>query len=273
MVRIENNGEFVAGVDQGRYRVAVEDLPFGYWVKSIKYGSSDITREPLNVGVGASSQLEITLTRIPQSPRGVTLSGRVPKIPPEIPAGQTWVTLISNGPEKSRTGAVKLGSDGAFEFKGVPAGNYRLGTIVTAAVNGLTWDRNAAIKVVVMDEDLTMDASIFEGSSVAIRVVDRNGKGIESGPNLSVTFTPLVVGDPIDLIIGGALAVEAPGPTGIPRALLPSGAYDVVVSNDGSRSFQMLSVKSVTSGAVNLRKERLSANGQTPVEPIIITLN
>jgi hypothetical protein len=137
-------------VPEMEYRATIENLPAGYAVKSFTFGSSDLQTKilqlstvvsvnPLNTAstIGVPRDISIVLQRvpIPRSP-GVQISGRI--------QGDPNRSIYISGVPGS------IYADGAFEFRGVPAGRH---TIVTLDNPGR--DRALAASIVVGDRDLS----------------------------------------------------------------------------------------------------------------------
>jgi hypothetical protein len=66
---IQADGSFSIGVVRGEQRVLVENLPAGFSVRSITYGSVNLLVNPLNVTTPLTSEIVVTLQRTSQSQR------------------------------------------------------------------------------------------------------------------------------------------------------------------------------------------------------------
>jgi hypothetical protein len=103
------------------YNVALEDLPEGYAVKAMMYGSDDLRKGTLKLsnsapaspfGATSPQSLSITLTHTPATPPpGARITGRSPLVGDEI--------YISGKPGT-------LYTDGTFEFVGVAPGLHSI---------------------------------------------------------------------------------------------------------------------------------------------------
>jgi hypothetical protein len=68
LVGVRADGSFRVPMPPGEWRIAIQNLPAGYSVKSALAGSTDLLREPLNTSDGAGS-IEVTLEYRPQPAR------------------------------------------------------------------------------------------------------------------------------------------------------------------------------------------------------------
>jgi hypothetical protein len=117
----------------GRYTISPARLPLGYYLKSITYGSVDVTRSPITVATeSTSTQLQILLTKTPPAGEqaGLKVSGRVLGME-NVPAGAALrlslqMNTTVNKQALLRLGEVLVNGDGTFEIDGVPAGEYRI---------------------------------------------------------------------------------------------------------------------------------------------------
>jgi hypothetical protein len=158
-----NQSTTVTQTTSAGFRVSVENLPADYEVKSMTYGSVDLTKDPLRVGVvggtasfstaAVSGPPGTTVIRIisfgPSTNSTFTLStmlGASAASPTEI-----MVTLAKKQPTsgnsgvrvtgRARAGEIReiylsgvhgtLFEDGTFEFHGVPPGRHSVATVDT----------------------------------------------------------------------------------------------------------------------------------------------
>jgi hypothetical protein len=116
------DGTFTIGdVGFGEYEVAVESLPPGMYVSSIRSGPRDVLAGRLQVGVGPDVRLDITL-----SSRGATVQGRVIDRVGD-PARGAQVVLVPEYPYRRRPDRYITGltdDDGVFQLNSVPPGSY-----------------------------------------------------------------------------------------------------------------------------------------------------
>lgn len=118
------------GIDAGTYAVTVDPLPLGYYVQSMTYGSTDLTKSPLVLTAKLDNpivDLVLSRTRPSGTPRGVKLSGRVINQNPAGPKPSSLMTLFNFRDNTYFTmGLVDAMEDGSFEIDGVPPGRYAL---------------------------------------------------------------------------------------------------------------------------------------------------
>jgi len=276
LTTVDRNGAFTLPLDEGAYRVTVDGLPFGCYLKSISYGSRDLLKEPLRVGepVPASTELLVTLTdKAPDpAPAGMRVSGRLTGIPAAFGLDRLWAVMISDASENIRTGAAQPSIDGTFVFQNVLPGSYTLKAFHNGpAPTGTVWGVPSTTSVVVSNRDVPVEMPLFAGAEVTAQVVDKNGNsrsgsrsGPFSGPNL--TFFPVggTAGMPIVLI--------PPALDGSFRLWLPRGEYSVISTVTPFNGIVTESVKGISFGSVDLLKESLKSDGVTPIAPIRITV-
>jgi hypothetical protein len=116
---VQPDGSFrVDNARPGQYRLSVDRLPAGYYVKEARFGGAEgfqdrivvagPTAGPLNIVIGFSTAI---------------VSGRVA----DTPKSETLVVLVPdrlrNQPERIRT--VQVDADGRFTMRGVPPGAYK----------------------------------------------------------------------------------------------------------------------------------------------------
>jgi hypothetical protein len=107
-----------------RYRVNVNDLADGIYVKAIHFGNEDVTKAILDLTTGIGGVIDVRL-----SPNAADVSGTVHNENGETVMG-VQVTL---GPASAEVAAQTLflqqtstGQDGKFSFKNLPPGEYRI---------------------------------------------------------------------------------------------------------------------------------------------------
>ncbi len=123
--RLEEDGSFkLAAVLPDRYRVGVQGLAEGFYVKSARFADQDVLSTGLDLTSGAAaSPLEIVLDQSSGSIEGVVLNEK------GEPAGGVAVTLI---PEESKRQCSDLHRSatvdqaGNFSLRGVAPGDYTL---------------------------------------------------------------------------------------------------------------------------------------------------
>lgn len=122
VTQAEKDGTFaLPGIPAGLYRVEVNALSAGTYVKSIRFAGQDVTKTPLDLTSGSGGKLEILL-----SPNAADISGVVHDPSPEAngaPAAGVTVTLWA---QEDFTRTVATASNGQFLFTGLPPGEYRV---------------------------------------------------------------------------------------------------------------------------------------------------
>jgi hypothetical protein len=107
------------------YRVTVNSLPSGTYVKSIRFGAVDVTKSTLDTTSGASGQIEVVL-----SSEAADLSGVVHNAQGDAAAG-VFVSLGEPHTPNTLPAALVYQSattdqNGHFQFRNLPPGEYRL---------------------------------------------------------------------------------------------------------------------------------------------------
>lgn len=119
------------------FRVGIENLPEGYIVKSMTYGTTDVMANSLKIPSSRQTapELAITLTTVPvPAVSGVRVTGRAKDLYPRA-------IYLSGIPGI-------LYSDGTYEFRGVPPGRHGIATLGTSTLPSL------GVSIVVGDRDL-----------------------------------------------------------------------------------------------------------------------
>ncbi len=111
------NGAFhITGLPPDRFRIRIDQVPEGAYVKSVRYGSVDAGRV-LDLTQGADAQLDITL-----APNAAEISGTLRDRNGEpVPY---WTVLLWRGVDFSESR--NTASDGSFDFKNLAPGEYHL---------------------------------------------------------------------------------------------------------------------------------------------------
>jgi hypothetical protein len=120
-------GTTVFALPAGQHRISFE-LPFGYYMKSFSYGTTDLLRAPLNLIGPPTSELIGTITTTPpaNAAKFVTVRGRATGFPESSPGLYVHGPLIAFlvAPGSGAFGYAPLRDDGTFEFRSVPPGTY-----------------------------------------------------------------------------------------------------------------------------------------------------
>jgi hypothetical protein len=114
-----DDGRFaIKGLFPARYRLSVEDLPEGGYVKSVKLGGRPVDESGMELSGGAD--LEITVSR-----EGAQVDGVVSG-PEDKPAAGAVVAFIPESGRESWYRSATADHDGSFRLKGVPPGTYKV---------------------------------------------------------------------------------------------------------------------------------------------------
>ena len=142
LASVRPNGLSRLMLPAGVYRIDRLELPMGFTLKSLTYGSVDLLTSSFQVSDPPAPK-EIRMNLTTASPAaGSTwqkVSGRIEGLPQNRPA-PAWVEIggtadVTHGPrriEEARLGEVQARADGTFEITGVPSGTYS----VRASVDG-----------------------------------------------------------------------------------------------------------------------------------------
>jgi hypothetical protein len=151
-------GAFLAKLPMDERRVSVSGLPIGYVVKSVRYGATDVLRQPLKITKDDVQELQLTLDSDPALP-SKSVRGRVTG----LAANQNDVRLVLNGASAFSNFETAVGADGSFSFSKIPQGSY-VPTLIGAGVSGLL--SPAAIVVSASDiSDIEITIPTQDGTS------------------------------------------------------------------------------------------------------------
>ena len=122
---VDATGRFELGGVAGAQRLLVNGVPDGWAVHAIEHDGEDITERDVDLKSGE----RLEEVRIVLTDRLTVIQGAVVTEKGE-PSSSGTVVVFANDPalwgERSRhTRAVRPGQNGAFEIKGLPAGDYR----------------------------------------------------------------------------------------------------------------------------------------------------
>lgn len=123
--RIAKDGTFrIEGAALTRHYVVGTDLPDGVYVKSARFNGEDVTHAPIDLSAGGGGTLEIVL-----SPKAASIAGIVRDAQGQVLSAAP-VTLWSATPDAgSPSRGIRFEAsdqNGAFEFRGLPPGEYFL---------------------------------------------------------------------------------------------------------------------------------------------------
>jgi hypothetical protein len=119
-----DNRQFVINdVIEGEYRVELSDLVKGAYVKSIRFGSTDVQSENLRVDSRTSGSLEVVLSTNAGTIEGTVLNRN------REPLANVPVTLVPDASRRQRAGLYKgtyTDDAGRFQLQAVPPGVYSI---------------------------------------------------------------------------------------------------------------------------------------------------
>ena len=119
--RASEEGRFaLTGIQPGRYRVQVSNLPEGSYVQSVRYGGQEVTEEGIDLTSGASSSLQISLSLAGAQVDGV-VQGKDDK-----PVSGATVALVPDSKRYSLFREARTGENGSYSLKGVAPGEYKI---------------------------------------------------------------------------------------------------------------------------------------------------
>jgi hypothetical protein len=249
----ELGGAFAMALEAGQYRFFVRDLPQGYTIKSIRSGTTDLIREPLDVGHTSASDVEVRIAKASGAAaiiRGKVLdaaSGR------PIEASPLQLCCFSTGPIERLSSTT--GVDGSFEFSAVPAGQY------TAELRVSPPARIVDPAIVVEDQRVSVSTLVASAQFVSVNLsVSTDGIALPPHTELSVTLAAKADS------VKPEFRITKSGPAEVALyAFVPAGVqYTVTVSGlpEG------LQVKSITSGTTDLVTGLLNIVANPAVPPV-----
>jgi hypothetical protein len=122
--RVLANGTFgLKDISEGTYHLEVAGISPDCYVKSVRYGTSEVTEEGFTVRRGVEAALEIVV-----SSRGARLNGSAADAD-GLPAAGVWVVLVPDESHRSNFRLYKsktTDQHGNFELRGIAPGSYRL---------------------------------------------------------------------------------------------------------------------------------------------------
>jgi hypothetical protein len=214
------DGTFKVVAPEGEGSIgAASNLPAGYAIKSIMYGTLDVTNSPFKVLATDTGELRITLTG---PARSFKVSGRVEGLDPlSLSQGAARITLSSQSVVAL---FATVHPDGAFEFPTVFPGTYiaRLTAPAAAGFNQLPKTipvTNADLKDVVLvvpGQRIVTGRVVVEGGPAITRIGLRITASSSDGRNSAMTAQ-------VNLAPDGAFRVTLPavpeqlGVTGLPE--------------------------------------------------------
>jgi hypothetical protein len=253
---IQDDGRFELRVPRGEYRISVPGVPADYYLKSITSGNTDLQRSSLIIRDKALDIL-LTLGWINPPDSGVRLTGRLNFAATGALPNSEGVLLVSNSGSRNRTVREStLGTDGSFEFTGVPPGVYNIEMFP---------DNPAALYGIVVEKtDVTgieFSLPVLVKVKGGIEWSDSQGVTIPAArPNISVQFTKK---EGSRTLAWGALAQS-----GSFQFYLPEGDYRFSISGIPSD----VSLSAVTSGDANIMESGLRVKADADLLNLRVTL-
>lgn len=121
----DEEGNFkIAGVNPNRYIAAVNSLPDGWYIKSLRMGMEDVLEGGIDLVNGGAAPLQIVL-----SAKGSAIAGTVSNSK-GAPAAAAIVALVPQEPGRQGKApfyrSLYTDLSGGFRMKGVPPGEYKL---------------------------------------------------------------------------------------------------------------------------------------------------
>jgi hypothetical protein len=187
-----DRGAFQAKLPMDERQVKVSGLPIGYVVKSVRYGSTDVLRQPLKITKDDVQELQVTLDADPAVPAR-SVRGAVKG----LPSNQNDVRLVLNGASAFSNFETNVGADGSFSFSKIPQGSY-VPTLIGAGVAGLlspaaivvSGSDLSDIEITIPKQDGTSSGSSTDEGPVGV-VVSSFGGGSREAANESAAIAQL----------------------------------------------------------------------------------
>lgn len=250
------------------YRIALENLPAGYVVGSMKYGASAITDSTLRLSVTNPPPAATIYSRTSSQPLGAILPPAIVTVSPATPAAGSslTITLVAAPPSPAPPGVRITGkapnsevrsiyisgvpgiyySDGSFEFRGVPPGRHTIAT-----PDNPTSSKPLGLSIVVGNQDIA--GIVLVDTPVLPSNVRRPVPPAPAGTHAPGSVLPLtvirgrVVNESTQEPIGGGTVfitghygssfnIDTSGKFEIPR-LLP-GSYELEIQTFGHNTIR-----------------------------------
>jgi hypothetical protein len=220
------DGTFRIRLTEGDYRLRADQIPSGYYLKSLSAGSVNLLTQPLKLD-GANSTVRVAATLAAST--GIRLSGRLRGALDELPDVPTRrISLAGTATETFATTTVN--PDGTFEFTRLLPGTYAAQVSLTSLVS------SSPVVVAVPDKDTSdLEVAIPGLQQVYGRVaVDGNGPP----PQFSLL-----------LVRGTGISLKAPSENELP--VVDSNLADAV-STSGTAQFIRLEVEPLSDGTFKM---------------------
>jgi hypothetical protein len=166
---VVTDAHFSIDLPEGEYRVLVEQLPAGYSVKSIQWGSIDLLASPLKAVAPIPDKPIVITLGVASPPPWVKVSGRVHGVNDQpAPVNSTVMLIPAPRGAAGASGTslanllldyevlvAKVKEDGTFQLPRVPAGSYtvRINTIRAPSTSSLVVANSDLMEVDVLIDD------------------------------------------------------------------------------------------------------------------------
>ena len=268
---VQSDGTFAARVPDGEYRLTVDRLPAGYYLRSLESGDIDLLIDPLRT---TESDEPIRIDAILGTSPGVTVDGRVTLSGESTDSNLSLDRIVLTGLVVNQAVEAAVDADGSFRIARMMPGTYLARVPLSPEVS------SPPIAVVVPDRDVE-DLEI-----IVPRPIDISGSAAVAGNGPPPKFELLLVRDGEDSVSRSdlpsvpSLSAEAasalrqkanagrtqvltvdvdPLPDGTFSMSLPEGEYTVAIPPNGIPSAYVLA--SLTYGQADLRTEPLIVDG------------
>jgi hypothetical protein len=169
-VNPQPDGSFRAMLYEGDYRFAsASNLPAGMTLKSAKFGSVDVLREPVRISSRDNPEFQLVVESSGATRRSV--SGRVRGIEDPQALAAARVSLQSSSYAITETAVVAR--DGSFEFPALSPGDY----LARVLAPGVSLVSSQPTRIVVSDKDVRDIEITVQGQRTLVGTVSVEGGG------------------------------------------------------------------------------------------------
>ena len=211
----------VSNLSPGEWKIAAR-LPFGYSIKSMFFGDTDLLRAPLKIPDAASAtgnlRVVLTTSALPNTDPGVKVSGRVTggALPPN-----SWIRMQSGFGffDEGGVGETMLRPDGTFEFQRVPPGVYSARVLPPQGMS-------PQIAVVVSDLDVTNVEVPNMPPPAAAAGAPASALGAATFPGMPAPLAVQPPTYPPGVTVTGHVSMESAAAAAIPQTVVLFGPRD-----------------------------------------------